>query len=91
MSRINGWWLLLLIWPNLSWAEILQETRTGQIDVLPCVGVTPERSRFLRFAKPYLSFPMVIVTRDDALFVNGVQDFASGRLAGTASVWPLSR
>jgi len=67
--------------PNLSWSEVINKARAGEIDVLPCVTKTPERSKFLIFSEPYISFPMVILTREDAPFVNGVQDFKNGKVA----------
>jgi PAS domain S-box-containing protein len=45
------------------------------------VAKTPERSEFLLFTEPYMSFPTVILTREDAPFVNGVQDFEDGKVA----------
>jgi PAS domain S-box-containing protein len=66
---------------DLSWSEVLDKARAGEIDVLPSIVKTPERSKFLLFTKPYLSSPMVILTQEDAPFINGVQDFDSGRVA----------
>jgi PAS domain S-box-containing protein len=59
----------------------MEKARAGEIDILPCVLKTPERSKFLRFTKPYLSFPMVILTREDAAFISGVQDFKDNKVA----------
>jgi PAS domain S-box-containing protein len=67
--------------PNLSWPEVMNKARAGEIDVLPCVAKTPERSKFLLFSEPYISFPTVILTRQDAPFVSGVQDFKNGKVA----------
>ena len=66
---------------NLSWAEVMHKARFGGIDVLPCVARSPERKGFLLFTRPYLDFPMVIVTRTDERFVNGVLDFGRNRVA----------
>ncbi|MBT8366280.1 MAG: transporter substrate-binding domain-containing protein [Deltaproteobacteria bacterium] len=66
---------------NLSWSEVMNKARAGEIDVLPCVAKTPERSKFLLFSEPYISFPTVILTREDAPFVSGVQDFENGKVA----------
>jgi PAS domain S-box-containing protein len=66
---------------DLSWPEVMDKARVQEIDVLPCVAKSPERSKFLFFTKPYLSFPMVILTREDAPFINGVQDFEDGKVA----------
>ena len=66
---------------NLSWPEVMNKAKAGEIDVLPCVAKTPERSKFLLFSEPYISFPTVILTREDAPFVSGVQDFENGKVA----------
>lgn len=66
---------------DLTWSEVMEKTKAGAIDVLPCVAKTPERLKFLLFTKPYLSFSMVILTREDAPFINGVQDFEDGKVA----------
>jgi len=66
---------------DLSWSNVMDKARAGEIDVLPCVLKTPERSKFLWFTKPYLSFPMVILTREDAAFISGVQDFEDNKVA----------
>ena len=67
--------------PNLSWSEVLEKTQAGEIDVLPCVVKTPQRSEYLLFTRPYLSFPMVILTREDAPYISGVMDFKSEKIA----------
>jgi PAS domain S-box-containing protein len=66
---------------DLSWSKVMDKARANEIDVLPCVLKTPERSKFLRFTKPYLSFPMVILTREGAPFVSGIQDFGDNKVA----------
>ncbi|MBT8367438.1 MAG: transporter substrate-binding domain-containing protein [Deltaproteobacteria bacterium] len=67
--------------PNLSWSEVLEKTQAGDLDVLPCVVKTPQRSEYLLFTRPYLSFPMVILTREDAPYISGVMDFKSEKIA----------
>ncbi len=66
---------------DLSWSMVMDKARANEIDVLPCVLKTPERSKFLRFTDPYLSFPMVILTREDAPFISDVQDFEDNKVA----------
>lgn len=66
---------------DLSWPEVMDRARAQEIDVLPCISKSSERSKFLFFTKPYLSFPMVILTREDAPFINSVQDFEDGKVA----------
>lgn len=66
---------------GLSWPEVLKKAQDGEIDVLPCVVKTPERAKYLLFTRPYLSFPMVILARDDAPYISGVLDFESEKIA----------
>lgn len=67
--------------PGLSWPEVVAGARERTVDVLPCLVKTPERSEFLAFTRPYLSFPVVVVTRVDARFVSGLDDFADEDVA----------
>jgi len=39
------------------------------------------RAKFLTFTDPYITLPMVILTRDDAPFLNGLEDLKGGRVA----------
>ena len=54
-------------------SEVIFET-TGEIDFTCCAGITPERQKYLNFTKPYISSPMVIVTRKDGDFVGSLRD-----------------
>ncbi|MFH1059032.1 MAG: transporter substrate-binding domain-containing protein [Pseudomonadota bacterium] len=62
--------------PDLTWGQALEGAKTGKVDLLASAARTPERSKFLRFTKPYMRFPMVIATRDDAPFIAGLEDLA---------------
>ncbi len=59
--------------PGLSWPEAVAGARAKEIDVLPCVGRTGERLRFLRYSIPYIDFQRVIITRSDAPFIGGLE------------------
>ena len=77
--------------PDINWYEVMQRARKGEVDVLPCAAKTPQRSKFLRFTNPYLSFPMVIVTRQDAAFISQVSAFDKATPRSSAlSLRPLS-
>jgi len=57
-----------------EWNEIVTMTKSNQIDILSCIVPTSQRDYYLNFTKPYLSFPMVIVTRKTTGFINGLSD-----------------
>ncbi|MDX1528121.1 MAG: EAL domain-containing protein [Gammaproteobacteria bacterium] len=65
---------------GLTWAEVIASAKSGALDVLPCVVETPQRREYLEFTQSYLDFPMVIVTRDDASFISGLDDLAGQRI-----------
>ena len=67
--------------PELSWSQVMSKARKGEIDVLASIVQTAERSEFLLFSEPYMSFPIVILAREDAPFINSVDDFENGRVA----------
>jgi PAS domain S-box-containing protein len=66
---------------GLTRTEVMAAAKAGEIDVLPCLVKTPELAKFLLFTTPYLSLPMVILTRDDAPFGSSVKDFENGKVA----------
>jgi len=67
--------------PELSWSQVMRKAQKGEIDVLTSMVQTAERSEFLLFSEPYMSFPIVVLSREDAPFVNSVDDFESGKVA----------
>ena len=46
-----------------SWSQVLVRAKAGDLDLLPGIMATPERQIYLAFTKPYLDFPIVILTR----------------------------
>ena len=66
---------------DMTWDQVLQGARKGDIDVIPCITPTPKRSEFLSFTKPYISFPNVVLTRKDAPAITGLQDLEGAKVA----------
>ncbi len=59
---------------RLLWTEVLERAKRGEIDLLPAVVASPERSKYLNFTSPYLSFPFVIFSRDNAPLITELRD-----------------
>ncbi len=59
---------------NLSWNEVIDGAKNQEIDVLPVLSLTPQRSQFLSFTLPYLKFYRVIVTQVDMPFISRLSD-----------------
>ncbi len=66
---------------GLSWQEAVDAIKRRQLDVLPCIGKTAERSSFLNFSVPYLDYYRVIITRSEHPFVSDLQDLVGKRVA----------
>lgn len=49
--------------PELSWSDVIEQAKNRQLDMLPGVMMSDRRSEFLRFTRPYVNFPMVILVR----------------------------
>ncbi|WFS62758.1 transporter substrate-binding domain-containing protein [Pseudodesulfovibrio thermohalotolerans] len=66
---------------GISWQTAMDMAAKGQLDVVAGVTPTPERQRYLRFTKPFLQVPVVLVTRDEALFIRSLDDLRGKRVA----------
>jgi len=66
---------------KLPWPEVLKRAKAKEIDLIPCVARTVERESYLSFSNPYLSFPLVIVTRKNSPFIGGIEDLHGKKLA----------
>lgn len=66
---------------GLTWAEVVEKAKAGEIDLLPAVVRSKEREAFLNFTKPYIAFPVVIATHREGMRADSLIDLA-GRKAG---------
>ncbi len=67
--------------PGLTWQQATAAAERGDVDVLPCVGITADRQRYLAYSDGYIEFQRVIITRTDTPFMRGIQDLADLRVA----------
>jgi len=65
---------------DITWKESITQLKSGKIHIVPIAGITDERKEYLEFTKPYLSDPLVIVTRNDFQFVSGLEDLEGKKL-----------
>jgi len=72
---------------NLTWTQILDKVKLGQIDILPAITITEDRKKFLNFTDPYISYPMVIATRKDTFFIQKLEEL-EGRMIGVPKSSP---
>ncbi|MFW5836774.1 MAG: transporter substrate-binding domain-containing protein, partial [Desulfovibrionaceae bacterium] len=55
--------------PTETWGDSLAYARERLCDIVSAAAPTPDREAYLDFTEPYLSFPYVIATRSDEMFV----------------------
>lgn len=57
--------------PRLGFVEAL---RKGELDMVASVSPNAEESTVMAYTRPYLSVPLVVLTRDTFPFITGLQD-----------------
>ncbi len=73
--------LKLRILTDLPWPQVLESVQQGEIDLITCIAKTAERETYLDFSVPYLTFPLVIITRDNSPLMGGIEDLQGKTLA----------
>jgi diguanylate cyclase (GGDEF)-like protein/PAS domain S-box-containing protein len=63
------------------WSEVVDAVKNRELDMFSCVVATTQRREYADFTRPYLSFPMVIVTSDQVAYVNGIRDLKNETVA----------
>ena len=66
---------------GLTWTEAVDKAKIKEIDLLPCVGMTRERKKFLKFSKSYINFHRAIITQTDKPFLTGLSDIENMKVA----------
>lgn len=51
--------------PHPDWSSAYRAAVEGEVTLLTSTAETPERTEHFRFSRPYVAFPLVILTRDD--------------------------
>ena len=67
--------------PGQTWAEAYAAAQRREVDLLPAVGRSSERSEHFLFTDPYLTFRSVVVVRDDVPFVPDIAALLDRRFA----------
>lgn len=66
---------------GIDFIQALELGKSYEIDLFPCLASTTERLEFLLFTKPYISYPSVIITREDGPVIGGLQDLSGRKIA----------
>ena len=66
---------------DLPWPEVIKRAQSREVDVISCSAKTADRENYLSFSQPYLSFPLVVISRKDAPFISGLDDLHGKNIA----------
>jgi PAS domain S-box-containing protein len=66
---------------HLSWQEAYSRLKRWDIDMTTSVAVTPARTEFWAFTKPYLEIPIVILTHADVTYVADLGQLGGKKVA----------
>ncbi|MCU1765526.1 transporter substrate-binding domain-containing protein [Pseudomonas protegens] len=69
--------------------ELTALIKSGRIDLVPGLPQTEERNRWLAFSKPYVRFPLVIITRQETLNVDSMLSLGKARVAISEHAEPI--
>jgi len=57
-----------------TWTEVLNKVKVRELDLLPGVGQTENRKEYLNFTESYVDFSNVVVTKNNADYVQEMDD-----------------
>ena len=63
-----------------DWPEAVSAFKQGDLDVFSCIAQNTQRAEYINFTKAYLSFPTVIMTRNDIDYIDGVKGLKNLRV-----------
>ncbi|MFC1673984.1 diguanylate cyclase [Pseudomonadota bacterium] len=67
--------------PTTTWNQSLEYAQSRRCDILSLLNKNKERSQYLNFTDAYLDAAVVLVARDEVVYLNGFSDLA-GRTLG---------
>jgi len=65
---------------TIDWIQSLEYVQNRTCDLLPLAKDIPSRRGFLNFTKPFFSFPVVVATQSDQLYVPKVKNIVHTKL-----------
>lgn len=71
----------LIIQANLPWPEVLKRSKDKDLDLIACSAKSADREEYLLFTNSHLSFPLVIISRDDSPFIADLKDLSHMKVA----------
>jgi polar amino acid transport system substrate-binding protein len=70
----------IVLVPSKRWTESIELAKARKCDIFSLAMATPERFEYMVFTKPYLRFPLVLVTHDNKPFIADIALITGKRL-----------
>ncbi len=67
--------------PTKNWSQSLDRVRYRRADILSLASKTAKRKAYLRFTPPLVKLPVVVATRGDTHFIEGIEQILDKKLA----------
>jgi PAS domain S-box-containing protein len=71
--------------------DVLKSLRTGTADLMPNIGITPNRREFMAFTQPVQTFPISVFVRADNSDITGPADLAGHTMGAVKGSFALRR
>lgn len=63
-----------------KWEDLLNKANKGELDLLSAITKTTKRETLYNFSNPFISFPVVIMTRKDGFLLTGMADLVNVKI-----------
>lgn len=70
--------------PTKSWQEAYAKLKRWEVDMTTSVAITPERTKFWAFTKPYMKIPIAIFAQWDVTYLAGMRELSGKKVAVVA-------
>ncbi len=65
--------LIFKVQDNETWLDVINSAKAGKLDLLPAISWSAQRSNYLNFTSPHMSYPMVILTNKESEFISQIE------------------
>ncbi|MCL4555526.1 MAG: transporter substrate-binding domain-containing protein [Gammaproteobacteria bacterium] len=70
-----------------SWSQVVEDAIAGKLLIYSCASPTPERQKYMHFTDPYISFPMVLIARNDVNYIDNFNLLNGQTVAVVKDYW----
>ena len=66
--------------PKKNWADILESVEKRELDLISCAVSTKPREKYATFTKPFLVFPLSIVTQNNVNYIRNLNEIGDKKV-----------